>query len=342
MRNIIENHAYSGEKGYPALIDPERQRRIIARLKRMDPAAVQRRKGGRPDVADPRWFLRDLAFCGLCGSALWIRELAAGRMYVCRNVRLATGTCEAEGILAEVIEGHVLAHVEEFVGSAERWLAERRDEHRRALEAQHGAVRRLRKALTELDRQRERLMGAYRQQVAEGRSTAHLALEAVEQLDSERLEQAQRLADAEAIVAEHDTDADEAHTKVLVSSFRERMAEADSAPALNAALAGSLAGLWATVVNGLLHVEFELADSPEPDVERIGYLLEHAVDDEPDAGRAAQYTLVMGRPMRSSWSPNVRLLGLPSLGRHSAVGLGRKEPGTDPVPAGGTYRGLGE
>ena len=55
------------------------------------------------------------------------------------------------------------------------------------------------------------------------------------------------------------------------------MGEADSAPAPNAALASSLAGIWAVVNNGRLHVEFELCDQPEPDVERVGYLVEQGL-----------------------------------------------------------------
>jgi hypothetical protein len=121
-------------------------------------------------------------------------------------------------------------------------------------------VERLRSAIDVTDRQRAALMDAYGQQVAEGRSTAHLALEAVEDLDRERAEQTQRLADAEAILAEHDTDQDAVLTEALVESFRSRLTDADRAPALIAALAASLAGLWASLDDGRLRAEFELAD----------------------------------------------------------------------------------
>ncbi len=299
VRRIAENPVFGGEGSYPALVSAEQAADTRASLSRVDPAAGRRRSGGRL-AADRRSFLRGLGFCFHCGAALWTRPLAAGRVYICRNVRQATGLCDAEAIPAELIEGHVLAHFEAFVGSAERWLDERRGEHRRALVAQQDAVRRHRRALENMDRQRQALMASYRDQVAEGRSTARLALEAVERLDAERAEQAQHLANAEAVAAEHDTDQDVAHTEALVASFRERITNADSAPALNRALAASLAGLWAFASDGHLHAEFELADPLGLDgQDEHSYLRTHALPVVPgDESRLALPPAPSSAPLR--------------------------------------------
>jgi hypothetical protein len=142
-------------------------------------------------------------------------------------------------------------------------------------------------------------MASYRQQVVEGRSTAHLALEAVEQVDRERADQAQRVADAEAVASEHDVAEEEVQTKALVSTFRDRIARADSISALAAALGQSLAGLWASVDDAdgdeRLLVEFGLGDisDSERDYDRLSYLIDHAdaVGRQLGAHHAARKTL---------------------------------------------------
>ena len=49
VREIVHNEAYKGEKGYPAIIDPPRFDSIQAGLKRLDPAALaKRRADARP------------------------------------------------------------------------------------------------------------------------------------------------------------------------------------------------------------------------------------------------------------------------------------------------------
>jgi DNA invertase Pin-like site-specific DNA recombinase len=77
VRTIVHNAAYAGEKGYPAIIEPERWRTILADLRRLDPAAVQRRKGGRRP-ADDSYLLRGVAFCSRCGGTLYTRRQAVG------------------------------------------------------------------------------------------------------------------------------------------------------------------------------------------------------------------------------------------------------------------------
>ena len=41
-------------------------------------------------------------------------------MYVCRNRRWSTGLCSALPIPAQLIESHVLRHLESFVGTVSR------------------------------------------------------------------------------------------------------------------------------------------------------------------------------------------------------------------------------
>jgi hypothetical protein len=98
-------------------------RRDATLVKRMDPVAVQARKGGRP--AADAYLLRGLAFCAWCDEPLYTRSLAAGRHYVCAAVRDARGTCDAPKIPAELVERAVIEHLHGFIGDVEAWVAEK-------------------------------------------------------------------------------------------------------------------------------------------------------------------------------------------------------------------------
>ena len=178
VRKVIANDAYTGQKGYPRIVSDELALRARDQIVRLDPAEVQRRKGGRR----PRepYMLRSIAFCA-CGSPLY-RSYAYGndRTYVCRQRLEATGACNRRPIPAELLEAHVLNHLSTFVGSVEDWisgvLAEcdgEAQEHRRAIDAE-------RAKLAALERLREERMA----ELTEVGITA-IGLEVIERIDAD-------------------------------------------------------------------------------------------------------------------------------------------------------------
>jgi hypothetical protein len=156
-RASATNDVYIGAKGYPAIIDVERFERAQRAIRRMDPAAIQRRKGGRPASKD--YLLSGFAFC-TCGARLYTCPNAklGGRCYVCAHVRQSTGLCNAQPIPAALAEAHVLRHLDWFIAELDAWvaerLAERSDEHL-AVEA---TVEAHRTTLSDLDRRPEQRM----------------------------------------------------------------------------------------------------------------------------------------------------------------------------------------
>jgi hypothetical protein len=230
-------------------------------LRRLDPAAVHRRQGGRKP-RDASYFLRGIAFCRQCGGALYTREQAIGRVYVCKNRREGTGLCEAPPIRASVIEGHVLEHLDKFVGSAEAWVQEQVNHRSAEQQAREAAIDRDRAALADLDRQRERHFAEYRAMVANGDHLARYALEEVDRIDSERADRQQAIAEAEAVVSEWagppDVDAALDFYTGLVDLVQGRVQQARGTEELNQALSQVIAGLWADLDGATLHAEFEL------------------------------------------------------------------------------------
>jgi DNA invertase Pin-like site-specific DNA recombinase len=263
VREVVHNPAYKGEKGYPAIIEPGRFDRIHDALRRLDPVAVARRSGGRKP-ADGSYFLRGIVRCSKCGATLYTRRQAAGRMYVCANRRQGTGLCEAPPIPAELIEGHVLRHLDSFVGSVEGWLTEQVEARTADHQDRLAAVERERARLPELQRQREKLMGRYVQMEDEGDRLARLALEAVESCDAATAEVTASIAEAEAVVSEWtgppDMDAALDFYSELVDFVTGQVREARGTAELNRALSQVLTGLWAEVEpeRDRLLVEFEL------------------------------------------------------------------------------------
>jgi site-specific DNA recombinase len=269
VSKIVANTAYKGEKGYPQIIEPDRFDAIHANLARLDPAQVAKRRGGRRP-RDDSYFLRGILFCAKCGGTMYTRRGAKGkRTYVCRNRRQSTGLCKAPMIPAELVESHVLRHLDTFVDSVEDWIQERlqeRDSERREREV---ALVRQRSKLTDLDRQRDRYVAQYRKLVDEHKTTAPLALEEVERIDQQRAEQEQAIQEAEAVVGEFsgppDVDAALDFYGQLVDLVQGRIQKAEGARELNETLSTVVAGLWAEIEDDgeRLVVEFELVEPRE-------------------------------------------------------------------------------
>jgi site-specific DNA recombinase len=249
VASLLRSPAYKGEDGYPAIVSPERWQAVQDQLDRADAAAVQRRKGGRPAATD--FPLRGMLFCGVCGAAMNIRADRPGRRYQCRNSRRATGLCNARPVPADVLERHVLNHLDTFIGSVEGWLCEKAAERTVAQREGEAAIDRERQSLAKLGRTSDKLRAEWRRMVDDGDPLARIALEEVERIDRERDAQAQAIAQAEAVVAEwvgaSDMDAALDYYNAIVDVIHGRVRQADGAEALNRALASVLAGLWVEV-----------------------------------------------------------------------------------------------
>jgi hypothetical protein len=151
--------------------------------------------------------------------------------------------------------------------SVDDWIAERvaeRDGERREREA---ALERQRATLAKLDRERDRHLVEYRKQVDQGKSTASIALEEVERIDRERVQQEQLIAEAEAVVGEWsgppDLDVALDYYSALVDHVHGRIEKADGTRELNDALSTVLAVRWGEIDRETLLVEFELVGQPE-------------------------------------------------------------------------------
>ena len=273
VREIVHNEAYKGEKGYPAIIDPPRFDSIQAGLKRLDPAALAKRRSGRPPKNDS-YVLKGVAFCRRCGASMWTREMAAGRHYTCSSARKATGLCSAAPVPADLIESQVLDHLHVFVGSVEEWIGEQVAERGEEQLARAAALGRDRDRLADLDRQRERHLAEYRKLVAEGAGVARIALEEVGRIDQQREVQRRQIEQGEAVLGEWegppDVDAALDFYGELVELVQGRIKHASGAADMHRALGQVLAGLWVEIDGDRLMADFRLRVTDEPDTPTNG------------------------------------------------------------------------
>lgn len=266
VRRVLTNVDYTGTTGYPVLIDAERFERIQAAMTRVDPAAVQARKGGRP-AADDFLLAGGLAFCRKCGAPMRSRRYGNGtRVYRCRDTMEGIGLCDAKPVPAKVVERHVVEHLHVFIGSVEEWLTGKVHERSEEQHRRERALDTQRASLDELDRTRELHLAEYMRQVEKGSTVAHLALEMVERLDREREQLRQAIAEAEAVIAEWsaepDTNAALDYYNAIVDVIDGKVRTAKGVREMNAALSSVIAGVWMNVEDGQLHASFELRPLP--------------------------------------------------------------------------------
>lgn len=278
IKDTLENPFYTGKvraygevrnAEHEPLISLERWEQVQAGRKRLDPGVVQARKGGRRS-AEP-YLLRGLAFCLKCGSTMFTRRQAAGRVYVCRHRRQGTGLCDAPPVIAEAVEHALLEHLDDFVPHLDQWIAARmsdrsveHDRHRVVVVAQEARLHEL-----------KALMAAYRRQwrlhaeAGEDRLAA-LALREVEAAQAALDEQASVVADAAARLEEWE--ADPASTNLALDFYnqvRSLLVEAVGAEqevdALRARLKTLLGGVWmGATPAGEIGARVTLADALVP------------------------------------------------------------------------------
>ena len=242
VRELIDNAAYEGKRGYPAIVDGELARRARERLTRMDPAAVQQRKGGRPP--SPAFVLRGVLFCA-CGAPTYCSQKSQPRAYVCREVVQCTGLCTRPRIPAQLIEGHVLRHLDAFVGKdLEAWIAERlatRTDEQAGLECTLDSRR---SDLAALDRRR-----AQRMTELGTVGITKVGIEVIERIDAEREALSATIADIEARLSEFSTGPSSDAILDYYVSIRDavtgRIVEAKGPNDVAAVLADVFEGIWA-------------------------------------------------------------------------------------------------
>ena len=260
IRETVLNPYYAGwitaygerlRGAHEALINPDRWERIIAGLRRLDPVAVQRRRGGRRPAED--YLLRRIGFCGECGRTLYSRRMAAGRTYICAAVRESRGTCHAGPIPADVAEAQVLARLQTFVGDVEEWIAGRAADADRERDLFAQAIQDQRAKLAQIERRTERARAQHDRLLDDGdEDLAAAALREVTRIDAERDDHARLLAQAEQRLAEWqapDLDAALDYYTELRDAIAGKVQRAQSVHDLNGALRTVLEGVWLHTVD---------------------------------------------------------------------------------------------
>ena len=245
VRAMAENDDYKGAGPYPLIIDPELWDRVNEKIRRDDPASLSHGRGGRESPADS--MLRRLVWCADCGEVAYSIVHHGKRFYRCKASLRYTGTCEAPPIPAELVEEHVLNHLELFLGEdLETWIGERMAERSGERTALQKALDAEKTHCSGLERQRAKLMAEYERLALADDPLARYALEPVARLDADIEAEQQRIGDAEAQLAEWTAkiNADgvlDWYTRIR-DLVRGRIAKAEGVAEINAALHDSLMG----------------------------------------------------------------------------------------------------
>jgi DNA invertase Pin-like site-specific DNA recombinase len=264
IRWMIENDSYQGRNGYPRIVSDELAERARAQLRRADPAARQRRRGGRPPK-EPA-MLRGIGFCA-CGAPLYL--MSRSRAYLCRNVHQRNGLCDRRPIPAEAAEMRVLEHLRLFVGDVGAWIGEKLAERSDAQQALQRVVDGEKARLVVLDRQREERMA----EITEHGISSPLAFEVIERIDQQREAVERDVRDAQARLdewtAELDGDAVLAYYRGVVDVVEGRIAKAEGIGEINAALHESLTGIWLSFDGRELTAAIRLRPTGDDDIDQV-------------------------------------------------------------------------
>jgi hypothetical protein len=256
IRKIIGNDSYQGRNGYPRIVSDELAEAARASIVRLDPAEIQRRKGGRPSKVD--YMLRSMVFC-TCGAPMYpTRSYGRGRgAYACSHKLQATGVCDRPAIPADVLETHVLNHLGSFVGEVKGWLGDILTQRSLEAQARAGRLDVERDALVALDRQRDERMA----ELMEVGITA-VGMEVIEAIDRKREAQARRIAEAQAALGEWsgaaDVDAVLDFYNRLSEIVRGRLDQAADIREINEGLHTVVSGMWCELRDDRLSVRFAL------------------------------------------------------------------------------------
>ena len=133
LRRVAQNRAYTGEAGYPQIIDPDRFERVQKSRKRLDPVAVRRAEGaaGSPTATT--------SYAGSVSARTATPRCTDGstrRLGVPLLERqTATGLCDAQAIPAAAIENASIEHLADFRWTSKRGCASAPTRPRRARQA---------------------------------------------------------------------------------------------------------------------------------------------------------------------------------------------------------------
>jgi DNA invertase Pin-like site-specific DNA recombinase len=264
VRKLVANPVYRGEKGYERIVGDDLFEKANANLRRLDPAAIQARRGGRYPREDA-YLLRGVAFC-ICGAPAYTtrKYLGGKRAYVCRDKVQSVGLCNRPPVPAEMAEILVVNHLGTFVdGPVAEWMRMRAGERDSERAQREAALARERRALAEIERTVALAQDAYDD--ALGTDLAATALRQLSRLEARQEARRQAVRAAQAVLGEWvapDLDAAQAYYERLVATIQGRIQSAREPADVNAALRSAIAKLTIQYDPGLdlLVVDFELRD----------------------------------------------------------------------------------
>ena len=232
VRWVIENRDYTGQNGYPALVDEATWDRA------QRPKRTWSTSTPRPPADD--FVLGGMVVCFDCGAAMRSRRASNGkRTYRCSNAMEGRNSCTtSRPVPAEDAERELIANAVGYLPTLDDWLLGQVAEHRAEQAHTERALTAARNALQGTERRLERLLDDY-ERLPE--AEARLVLRRATSVEAERDEAERRVRDLEAVVSEHeldDPDLEAAHDlyRRLAAFAVGRLDEASSPAEVRAAL----------------------------------------------------------------------------------------------------------